>query len=89
MKRVAVVILNWNGEKFLRQFLPGVVQHSESLADVVVIDNASTDQSLSILRNEFPSVEIANSLWHSEDYSKAREIRQRAATTKMIILDGV
>ena len=58
MKRVAVVILNWNGEKFLRQFLPGVVQFSESMADVVVIDNASTDQSLSILRNEFPSVTI-------------------------------
>ena len=38
---------------------------------------------------EFPSVEIANSWWHSEAYSKAREIRQRAATTKMIIIDGV
>ena len=58
MKRVAVVILNWNGVKFLRQFLPGVIKHSELLADVVVIDNASTDQSLSVLRNEFPSVAI-------------------------------
>lgn len=38
---------------------------------------------------EFPSVEIANSWWHSEDYSRARKIRQRAATTKMIIIDGV
>jgi uncharacterized protein (DUF1330 family) len=38
---------------------------------------------------EFPSMEIANSWWHSEDYTKAREIRQRAATTKMIIVDGV
>jgi GT2 family glycosyltransferase len=58
MKRVAVVILNWNGEKFLRQFLPGVVQHSEALADVVVIDNASSDSSLNLLRSEFPSVSI-------------------------------
>ncbi len=58
MKRIAVVILNWNGEKFLRQFLPGVVQHSEDVADVVVIDNASDDQSLALLRSEFPSVKI-------------------------------
>ncbi|MFN5620473.1 MAG: glycosyltransferase family 2 protein [Flavobacteriales bacterium] len=58
MKRVAVVILNWNGEKFLRQFLPGVVTHSESLADVVVIDNASSDNSLELLKKEFPSVKV-------------------------------
>jgi GT2 family glycosyltransferase len=58
MKRIAVVILNWNGEKFLRQFLPGVVQHSEEVADVVVIDNASDDQSIALLRSEFPSVKI-------------------------------
>ena len=58
MKRVAVVILNWNGEKFLQQFLPGVVEHSQELADVVVIDNASTDGSLALLRAEFPSVAI-------------------------------
>lgn len=58
MRRVAVVILNWNGEKFLRQFLPGVVAHSEGLADVVVIDNASSDNSLTILKSEFPSVKV-------------------------------
>ena len=58
MKRVAVVILNWNGEKFLRQFLPGVVAHSEAVADVVVIDNASSDKSLALLKQEFPSVKV-------------------------------
>ena len=58
MKRVAVVILNWNGEKFLRQFLPGVVAHSEAVADVVVIDNASSDKSLELLKQEFPSVKV-------------------------------
>ena len=58
MKEVAVAILNWNGEKFLRQFLPGVMQHSASMADVVVIDNGSTDHSISILEREFPAVKI-------------------------------
>ena len=38
---------------------------------------------------EFPSMEIAKSWWHSEAYSRARKIRQQAATTRMIIVDGV
>jgi GT2 family glycosyltransferase len=58
VKRVAVVILNWNGEKFLKQFLPGVVQHSQDMADVVVIDNASKDSSVTFLRNQFPDVRV-------------------------------
>ncbi|MFZ4785957.1 MAG: glycosyltransferase family 2 protein [Flavobacteriales bacterium] len=58
MKRVGVAILNWNGEKFLRQFLPGVVAHSRELADIYVIDNASSDGSLALLENEFPEVKV-------------------------------
>lgn len=55
MKRVAVVILNWNGEKMLREFLPDVVRHSTG-AEIVVADNASTDGSLRMLEREFPTV---------------------------------
>ena len=55
MKRVAVVILNWNGEKMLREFLPDVVRYSTG-AEIVVADNASTDGSLQILEREFPTV---------------------------------
>jgi GT2 family glycosyltransferase len=58
LKKVAVVILNWNGEKFLRQFLPGVVEFSHELADVVVVDNHSTDGSLDLLAKEFPHVQL-------------------------------
>lgn len=57
MTNVAVVILNYNGERFLRQFLPSVVQYSSG-AEIVVADNASTDASLAILKTEFPSVRI-------------------------------
>jgi glycosyltransferase involved in cell wall biosynthesis len=45
MKKVAVVILNYNGEKFLKQFLPSVISHSP-LAEIIVADNASKDQSI-------------------------------------------
>lgn len=56
---VAIIILNWNGEKLLREFLPSVVENTPSeLARVVVADNGSTDGSLALLRSEFPEVEI-------------------------------
>lgn len=53
----AVVILNFNGEALLRKYLPSVVRHSGG-AKVVVVDNGSTDNSLSILEHEFPQVHV-------------------------------
>lgn len=55
MIKVAVVILNYNGENLLRQFLPSVIQHSTS-AEIIVADNGSTDQSLNILESEFSTI---------------------------------
>ncbi|WP_130733921.1 glycosyltransferase family 2 protein [Flavobacterium sp. J27] len=57
MKKIAVVILNWNGVDLLRQFLPSVLQYSEE-ATIYVVDNASIDDSISVLKNEFPDVQI-------------------------------
>lgn len=59
MKKVAVVILNWNGCELLRRFLPSVLSCTPSdLADVIVADNASTDNSIHLLKELFPSVTI-------------------------------
>ncbi|MBI1267742.1 MAG: glycosyltransferase [Cryomorphaceae bacterium] len=58
MHEVAVVILNWNGLDFLKSFLPGVVQHSCAMADVYVIDNASSDNSISWIKENIPEVKI-------------------------------
>jgi len=55
MKRIAVVILNWNGVSMMKRFLPGVVKHSPE-AEIVVADNASTDESLVWLEKEMPMV---------------------------------
>ena len=57
MKEIAIVILNWNGAAMLQQFLPGVLTHSPE-AEVVVADNASTDDSLSVLAEKFPQVRV-------------------------------
>ncbi|GHC62655.1 glycosyltransferase family 2 protein [Ulvibacter litoralis] len=54
---VAVVILNWNGKKLLSQFLPSVVRYSPE-ATIYVADNASTDDSVAFLSENFPQVKI-------------------------------
>lgn len=55
MTKLSIVILNWNGAAMMRRFLPSVVQHSGD-AEVVVVDNASTDDSLDLLTRDFPAV---------------------------------
>lgn len=57
--KLAVVILNWNGQKHLETYLPVVLQHSD-LQDVQIIlaDNGSTDQSIQYVRNQFPNIHI-------------------------------
>jgi len=66
MDKVAVVILNYNGQDFLKQFLPTLIQHS-SEATIYVADNCSTDDSLTTLK-AFPEVKT---LLLSENYGYA------------------
>lgn len=56
--KTAIVILNWNGKGMLAQYLPTVVEYSRDDAEVIVADNASTDNSLSLLRTRFPQVRV-------------------------------
>lgn len=59
MKRVAVVILNYNGKKFLEQFLPNVIENTNGeMAEIVVADNASTDGSVDFMRERFPDIRL-------------------------------
>lgn len=61
--QVTVVILGWNGKKFLEQFLPSVVQFSAfPNVEVVYADNASDDDSVAFVRNHFPSVRIIQNI---------------------------
>lgn len=74
MDKVAIVILNWNGAKMLRQYLPTVLNYSRDEATVYVADNASTDDSLELLRSEFPECKtiVLDRNWgFAEGYNKA------------------
>ena len=55
--KVAVVILNYNGASMLAKFLPSVIEYSPG-AGIVVADNASTDDSVAVLRESFPTVRL-------------------------------
>lgn len=82
MNPIAVIILNWNGEKLLKEFLPSVVANTDpALADVIVADNGSTDGSRRLLRREFPTVkllEFEENLGFAGGYNRAlRETRYR------------
>ncbi len=55
--KLAIVILNWNGANLLKNYLPTVLEYSKGAA-IYVIDNASTDESVEILKKEFPEVSV-------------------------------
>ena len=55
--KIAIVILNWNGEVLLERYLPSVVEHSNG-AEIYVADNASTDDSIAFVSTNYPSIKI-------------------------------
>ena len=71
--KTAVVILNWNGQALLERFLPDLLAHSQSFASVHVVDNASTDESVSFVHSNFPNVNVIrhqHNLGYAEGYNQ-------------------
>lgn len=61
MQKVAVVILNYNGKHWLEKFLPNVIQHSTyPNTEIIIADNASTDDSIEFLAAKFPNIKIVS-----------------------------
>lgn len=57
-KQIAVVILNFNGQRFLERFLGDVISKSELVADIIVADNASSDNSVRYLETNYPAINV-------------------------------
>ncbi len=74
-KSLSVIILNWNGEKLLREFLPSVVSNTQGdEVEVIVADNGSSDSSLEVLAKDFPDVRViafAENYGFAEGYNRA------------------
>ena len=85
--KVSVILLNWNGRKLLEKFLPSVVAHTPSdVAEVVVADNGSTDDSVAMLRERFPGVRLIlldRNYGFAEGYNRA--IEQTAAEYTVLL----
>lgn len=59
--KIAIAILNWNGTSWLQQFLPTLIRNSAN-AEIYVIDNDSTDDSVFFLESNFPQIKIVKNL---------------------------
>lgn len=55
---VTVVLVNWNGEKYLRSFLPKLFETTYPNFDVLLVDNASADGSLAFVREQYPQIKV-------------------------------
>lgn len=74
MAKVAIVILNWNGQKMLAKYLSGVVEYSRQDAEVWVADNSSTDGSMHLLETQYPQVKtivLEQNFGFAEGYNRA------------------
>ena len=90
MDKVAIVILNWNGAAMLSRFLPSVINYSADETTIYVADNASTDDSLGLLRRDFPEVKtiLLEKNWgFAEGYNRA--LRQVEATYYLLLNSDV
>ena len=57
MIKIAVVILNWNGQKLLEKFLPSVVKYSNNEdVEIIIADNCSSDESVKFLKTNYPDL---------------------------------
>jgi len=56
------VILNWNGRKFLKKFLPSVIKCNQGDCEIIIADNASTDSSIEFLQETYPQIRIIQNL---------------------------
>ena len=57
MKKIAVVVLNWNGVKLLEQFLPTLIKYSNE-ATIYLADNCSRDNSIEFVKENYTSIKI-------------------------------
>ena len=74
MAKVAIVILNWNGQKMLTKFLPNVIEYSRQDAEIWVADNSSSDGSMHLLETQFPQVKtivLEQNFGFAEGYNRA------------------
>jgi len=87
LPKISIIIVNWNGKKFIRQCLSSVFSsnYPKSKLEVIVVDNASTDGSDKIILNEFPGIILIKNA-KNLGYCEANNIGIRSSTGDIIFL---
>ncbi len=89
MNRAAIVILNYNTQHQLQQFLPQLVSTNETIGwPIYVIDNASSDDSVDFLKTHYPTVtciELPKNYGFAEGYNKGL---QQINATHFVLLNS-
>jgi GT2 family glycosyltransferase len=83
--KVAVVILNWNGKKYLEQFLPALLKTTYTNFEFYVADNHSSDHSVQMVKEKFPSVKIIE-IAQNEGFAKGYNIALKQVQTDIYVL---
>lgn len=76
--KVAVILVNFNGEKYCRECIDSIMRQTYQDIDIFFVDNASVDGSVSIIRNEYPNIKIIQ-LNENKGFTGGNNIGIRAA----------
>lgn len=87
MSKVAIVILNYNGQRFLEKFLPSVIQNADA-CEIIVADNASTDNSVPFMTQTYPEIRLIQLLYNSGFAGGYNEALKQIKATYYILLNS-
>ena len=85
-KKIAVVIINYNGEKYLKKFLPSVVNFSDKkLSEIFIIDNNSSDGSINFIKKNYSKIKLIQND-KNYGYAKGYNIGLKKIKSEYIVL---
>lgn len=84
MATFSIIILNWNGCSHLQTFLPSVVKSDHPDFEIILADNASTDESVKWVRTHYPEVRVL-SFDENYGYCKGNNLAAKSANGDFLI----
>lgn len=82
---VSLVILNWNGKRWLKQCLPTVKKINYPSLEVVIVNNGSTDDSVDFLKKYYPTIKVVE-IKKNRGYAGANNLGVKATKGKYVLL---
>ena len=84
-QKVSIIILNWNGKKWLKNLLPSLKNITYSPLEIIVVNNGSTDDSAHFMKKEHPEIRVIE-LKKNVGYASANNIGVKREKGKYVLL---